>query len=47
MGPRRDSRTRNTLEGTDMDDLRDKYLALIGDAGDEAALEELRVQAVG
>ena len=30
-----------------MDDLRDKYLSLIGEAGDEAALEELRVQAVG
>ena len=30
-----------------MDDLRDKYLALISEAGDEAALEELRVQAVG
>ncbi|MEL6647183.1 MAG: phenylalanine--tRNA ligase subunit alpha [Pseudomonadota bacterium] len=30
-----------------MDDLRDKYLALIGEAGDEAALEDLRVQAVG
>ena len=30
-----------------MDDLRDKYLTLINDAGDEAALEELRVQAVG
>ena len=30
-----------------MDDLRDKYLALIGEAGDEAAIEALRVQAVG
>ena len=30
-----------------MDDLRDKYLSLIGEAGDEATLEELRVQAVG
>ncbi|MEM6589466.1 MAG: phenylalanine--tRNA ligase subunit alpha [Pseudomonadota bacterium] len=30
-----------------MDDLRDKYLGLIGEAGDEATLEELRVQAVG
>ncbi len=30
-----------------MDDLRDKYIRLIGEAGDEAALEDLRVQAVG
>ena len=30
-----------------MDDLREKYLALISAAADEAALEELRVQAVG
>ena len=30
-----------------MDDLRDKYLAAIGGAADEAALEELRVAAVG
>ena len=30
-----------------MDDLRDKYIALINDAGDEAAIEDLRVQAVG
>ncbi|MCW9041823.1 MAG: phenylalanine--tRNA ligase subunit alpha [Pseudopelagicola sp.] len=30
-----------------MDDLRDKYIALIAEAGDEATLEELRVQAVG
>ncbi|MCZ0811550.1 MAG: phenylalanine--tRNA ligase subunit alpha [Pseudomonadota bacterium] len=30
-----------------MDDLRDKYLTAIADAGDEAALETLRVQAVG
>ena len=30
-----------------MDDLRDKYLAAIADAGDEAALDDLRVQAVG
>ena len=30
-----------------MDDLRDKYIDLISAAGDEAALEELRVQAVG
>ncbi|MDW3117753.1 phenylalanine--tRNA ligase subunit alpha [Roseovarius pacificus] len=30
-----------------MDDLRDKYLTAIADAGDEAALEDLRVQAVG
>ncbi|MGR3436837.1 MAG: phenylalanine--tRNA ligase subunit alpha [Shimia sp.] len=30
-----------------MDDLRDKYLALIKDTSDEAALEALRVQAVG
>ncbi|MEL6799652.1 MAG: phenylalanine--tRNA ligase subunit alpha [Pseudomonadota bacterium] len=30
-----------------MDDLRDKYLQLISGAGDEAALEDLRVQAVG
>ncbi|PWE32439.1 phenylalanine--tRNA ligase subunit alpha [Maritimibacter sp. 55A14] len=30
-----------------MDDLRDKYLAAIADAGDEATLEALRVQAVG
>ncbi len=30
-----------------MDDLRDKYISLIADAADEAALEELRVAAVG
>lgn len=30
-----------------MDDLRDKYLHAIANAGDEASLEELRVQAVG
>ncbi len=30
-----------------MDDLRSKYLGLIKDAGDEAALEALRVQAIG
>lgn len=30
-----------------MDDLRDKYLAAIADAADEASLEDLRVQAVG
>ena len=30
-----------------MDDLREKYIALIAGAGDEAALEDLRVQAVG
>ena len=30
-----------------MDDLRDKYLGLISQAGDEAVLEDLRVQAVG
>ncbi|ETX27417.1 phenylalanine--tRNA ligase subunit alpha [Roseivivax isoporae] len=30
-----------------MDDLRDKYLARIAGAGDEAALEALRVEAVG
>ena len=30
-----------------MDDLRDKYLAAIAEASDEAALEELRVRAVG
>ena len=30
-----------------MDDLREKYLAAIADAADEAALEDLRVQAVG
>ena len=30
-----------------MDDLRDKYIGLIADAADEAAIEELRVQAVG
>ncbi len=30
-----------------MDDLRNKYLGLIADAADEAALEDLRVQAVG
>ncbi|WP_084864084.1 phenylalanine--tRNA ligase subunit alpha [Salibaculum halophilum] len=30
-----------------MDDLRDKYLTAIAAAGDEAALEDLRVQAVG
>ncbi len=30
-----------------MDDLRDKYIQLIADAGDEAALEALRVQGAG
>ena len=30
-----------------MDDLRNQYLDLIANAGDEAALEDLRVQAVG
>jgi len=30
-----------------MDDLREKYLGLIAGAGDETALEDLRVQAVG
>ncbi|PVA10131.1 phenylalanine--tRNA ligase subunit alpha [Pelagivirga sediminicola] len=30
-----------------MDDLRDKYISLIAGAADEAALEDLRVQAVG
>ena len=30
-----------------MDDLREKYIGLIAEAGDEAALEDLRVQAVG
>ena len=30
-----------------MDDLREKYLGLVANAADEAALEELRVQAVG
>jgi len=30
-----------------MDDLREKYIAAIAEAGSEAALEELRVQAVG
>ena len=30
-----------------MDDLRDKYLTAIAEARDEAALEALRVQAVG
>ena len=30
-----------------MDDLRDKYLDLIGTAAGEAALEDLRVQALG
>ena len=30
-----------------MDDLKAKYLDLIAGAGDESALEELRVQAVG
>ena len=30
-----------------MDDLREKYLGLISQAGDEAVLEDLRVQAVG
>ena len=30
-----------------MDDLRDKYISLISEAGDEATLEDLRVQAVG
>ena len=30
-----------------MDDPRDKYIALIADAADEASIEDLRVQAVG
>ena len=30
-----------------MDDLKQKYLSLIADAADEAAIEDLRVQAVG
>ena len=30
-----------------MDDLREKYIGLIAEAGDEAALEDLRVQAIG
>jgi phenylalanyl-tRNA synthetase alpha chain len=30
-----------------MDDLRDKYIALIANAADEPALEDLRIQAVG
>jgi phenylalanyl-tRNA synthetase alpha chain len=30
-----------------MDDLRDKYIKLIAEAGDESTLEDLRVQAVG
>ena len=30
-----------------MDDLKSKYLDLIGNAADEATLEDLRVQAVG
>ena len=30
-----------------MDDLRDKYIQAIANAADEAALEDLRVQAVG
>ena len=30
-----------------MDDLREKYLGAIAGAADEAALEDLRVQAVG
>ena len=30
-----------------MDDLREKYLSLVADAGDESVLEDLRVQAVG
>ena len=30
-----------------MDDLRDKYIDLIANAGDESSLEDLRVQAVG
>ncbi|MDT8329237.1 MAG: phenylalanine--tRNA ligase subunit alpha, partial [Roseovarius sp.] len=30
-----------------MNDLRDKYLTAIAKAGDESALEDLRVQAVG
>jgi phenylalanyl-tRNA synthetase alpha chain len=30
-----------------MDDLRDKYIRLVAEAGDESALEDLRVQAVG
>ena len=30
-----------------MDDLREKYLGLVAGASDEAALEQLRVQAVG
>ncbi|MFO7806772.1 MAG: phenylalanine--tRNA ligase subunit alpha, partial [Paracoccaceae bacterium] len=30
-----------------MDDLKAKYLGLIGEASDEATLEDLRVQALG
>ncbi len=30
-----------------MDDLKQKYLSMIADASDEAAIEDLRVQAVG
>ncbi|CAN0590455.1 unnamed protein product, partial [Ectocarpus sp. 12 AP-2014] len=30
-----------------MDDLREKYINLIAEAGDESALEDLRVAAVG
>ena len=30
-----------------MDDLRDKYIAAIAAASDEATLEDLRLQAVG
>ncbi|KPP84063.1 MAG: phenylalanyl-tRNA synthetase alpha subunit PheS [Rhodobacteraceae bacterium HLUCCA08] len=35
------------MEGADMDDLREKFVSLIAAATDAAALEELRVQAVG
>ncbi|MGR3739375.1 MAG: phenylalanine--tRNA ligase subunit alpha, partial [Limimaricola soesokkakensis] len=30
-----------------MDDLRDRYLGLIAEAGDEAGIEDLRVRALG
>src|SRR6056297_361525 len=42
-----DSRKAGTERGGHMDDLRDKYIGLIADAADEAALEALRVQALG
>ena len=35
------------IQGRVMDDLKQKYLSRIADAGDEAALEDIRLAAVG